>query len=200
MFRELLTRMIAAAKGTGMVVVRCARESIKPKSPLVGLIADLTRTRAELESENAALRQQVTLLSRSVKKPKTKTVDGVVLVLASAFTATWRDAVLVVKPDTVSRWHRRGFRLFWAHKSRKRKTPQPKISTTTLALIKQMAAENRTWGAELIQGELLKLEVEVAKLTVQRYMKGVRPTRPRPDTGDVSRESQRVGLRFPATL
>ena len=81
-----------------------------------------------------------------------------------------------MKPDTVLRWHRRGFRLFWAHKSRKRKKPQPKISKTTIALIKQMAAENRTWGAERIQGELLKLGIEVAKLTVQRYMKGVRPS------------------------
>ncbi len=81
-----------------------------------------------------------------------------------------------MKPDTVLRWHRRGFRLFWAHKSRKRKKPQPKICATTIALIKQMAMENRTWGAERIQGELLKLGIEVAKLTVQRHMKGVRPS------------------------
>ena len=85
--------MIAAAKGAGMVVVRRVREAIKPRSALGGLIADLTRTREELESENAALRQQVILLSRGVKKPKIKTVDRVVLVLASASTATWRSDV-----------------------------------------------------------------------------------------------------------
>jgi putative transposase len=101
------------------------------------------------------------VLSRGAKKPKIRALDRVVLVLASAFTPTWRDAILVVNPDTVLRWacwwcvskthqarYRQGFRLFWAHKSRRRKKPQPKISATTIALIKRMAAENRTWGAE----------------------------------------------------
>ena len=78
----------AAAKGAGMVVVRRVREAIKPKSALGGLIADLTRTREELESENAPLRQQVILLSRGVKTPKINAFDRVVLVLASARTAT----------------------------------------------------------------------------------------------------------------
>ncbi len=87
MFRELLTRITDAAKIAGAMVVRRAREAIKPKSALGGLIADLTRTREELEAENASLRQQVILLSRSTKSPDIKPIDRVVLVLASAFTA-----------------------------------------------------------------------------------------------------------------
>ena len=142
MFRELLTRITDGSKMAGNIVVGRIREAIKPKSALGGLIADLSRTREELESENAALRQQVILLSRGVKKPKIKEFDRVVLVLASAFSPTWRDAILVVKPDTVLRWPRRGFRFLWAHKSRKRQNAQPKISETTIALIKQMAMEN----------------------------------------------------------
>ena len=88
MFREFFTRITAAAKTAAMVVVRRTREAIKPKSALGGLIADLTRTREELESENAALRQQVILLSRGVDKPSIKAIDRVVLVPASAFTPT----------------------------------------------------------------------------------------------------------------
>ena len=78
MLRELLTRITDAAKIPGKVVVRRVREAIKPKSALGGLIADLTRTREELESENTSLRQQVILLSRGMKRPKIKPIDRVV--------------------------------------------------------------------------------------------------------------------------
>ena len=106
-----------------MVSVRRIREAVKPRSTLADLIADLTRTRDEIEWKNAALRQKVILLSRGVRKPKSRAFDRVVLVLASVRTATRRDAVLVVNPDTVLRWHRQGFRLLWAHKSRKKAKP-----------------------------------------------------------------------------
>jgi putative transposase len=99
------------------------------------------------------------------------------VVLASWFSC-WRQALLIVKPDTLIRWHRQGFRLFWKIKS-SRKSSKPKIAEETVALIKQMAAENRLWGAERIQGELLKLGIKVAKRTVQKYMRKTRkPTLP----------------------
>ena len=145
-------------------------------SPFLGLIADLTRTHEELEAENAALRQQVIYLSRKGKvKSKLTTIDRIVLLLAAARTKTWRDAIFIVKPDTILRWHREGFRLLWRKKSRTDKR-KPKISADVIALIKQMSEQNPTWGAERIRGELLKLGVEVAKRTVQRYM--VRKRRP----------------------
>ena len=146
-------------------------------SPFLGLIADLTRTHEELEAENAALRQQVIYLSRKGKvKSKLTTIDRIVLLLAAARTKTWRDAIFIVKPDTILRWHREGFRLLWRKKSRTDKR-KPKISADVIALIKQMSEQNPTWGAERIRGELKKLGIDVAKRTVQRYM--VRKHRPR---------------------
>ena len=92
----------------------------------------------------------------------------------------WRDALLLVKPETVLRWHREGFRLFWRWKSRSRYAPEPKISDDVVALIRRMARENRLWGAERIRGELLKLGITVAKRTIQRYMRAARlPVPPR---------------------
>jgi len=80
-----------------------------------------------------------------------------------------------VKPDTVLRWHREGFRLLWKRKSRGTKQRQPRISTETIELIRDMAIRNKTWGAERIRGELLKLGICVAERTIQRYILEVRP-------------------------
>jgi transposase InsO family protein len=99
------------------------------------------------------------------------------LVLFASWLHTWKDAVLIVKPETVLRWHRQGFQLFWKRKSRPTSC-QPKIPLETIILIRELAANNRLWGAERIQGELLKLNIKVAKRTVQRYMRQVRPQAP----------------------
>jgi putative transposase len=79
------------------------------------------------------------------------------------------------------RWHRQGFRLYWKYKSRAI-SATPKISAETVALIKEMARDNRLWGAERIRGELLKLGLHVCKRTIQKYMRQVRTTRPRGQT------------------
>jgi transposase InsO family protein len=102
-------------------------------------------------------------------------VDRVVLMLASAASRNWRETLILVKPETVLRWHREGFRLLWRLKSRPR-TPTTRITPEVIELIRRMARENRCWGAERIRGELLKLGVRVAKRTVQRHMDG--PRRP----------------------
>ena len=90
--------------------------------------------------------------------------------LLAGRVSAWKQALLILKPDTLLLWHRQGFRLFWKLKS-KPKYNAPKINPETVALIKQMAAENQTWGAERIRGELLKLGIKVAKRTVQKYRK-----------------------------
>lgn len=90
---------------------------------------------------------------------------------------TWKSALLIVQPDTLLRWHRQGFRLFWKRIS-KTMSRKPKIPTETVELIKQMAQENRLWGAERIRGELLKLDIDVCKRTVQKYMKQSRRRNP----------------------
>ena len=84
----------------------------------------------------------------------------------------------LVQPDTLLRWHRELFHLYWKHKSKTR-THQPKIAAETIALIRQMAKDNRLWGAERIRGELLKLGLRVCKRTVQKYMRSVRTKPPR---------------------
>jgi hypothetical protein len=87
----------------------------------------------------------------------------------------WRRALILVKPETVLRWHRGGFRRFWRRKSRSAGPREPLLAPDLVALIERMTAENRLWGAESIRGELLKLGVRVAKRTIQRYTREVRP-------------------------
>src|SRR5262249_17366343 len=77
-----------------------------------------------------------------------------------------------VQPETLLRWHRQGFKLFWKYKSRAASL-KPRISQETVALIKEMARDNRLWGAERIRGELLKLGIHVSKRTIQKYLRQV---------------------------
>lgn len=141
-----------------------------------GALADVARTKPALIAENALLRQQLIVLQRQVKHPALTPGDRVRLVLLARLTRTWRSALLIVQPQTLLRWHRQGYRLFWRVRSATaRKRPQ--IAPETVALIQRMARENRLWGAERIRGELLKLGLRVGKRTVQRYMRGVRPPR-----------------------
>lgn len=145
--------------------------------PTLGTLADLARSRPQLIAENLLLRQQLLVLNRSVNRPRVTAGDRRLFVLLASRVETWKDVLLIVKPETVLRWHRQGFQLFWKRKSRPTSC-QPKILTETSSRIKEMAANNRLWGAERIQGELLKLNIKVAKRTVQRYMRQVRPPRP----------------------
>ncbi len=141
----------------------------------MGALADVVCSRPALVVENAFLRQQLVILRRSVKRPRCTPTDRAVLVLLSSRLRAWRQALLIVQPETVLRWHRQGLRLFWRRKSRPRSAPQPKVAAETIALIREMAAANRLWGAERIRGEVLKLGIRVAKTTVQRHMREARP-------------------------
>jgi len=116
------------------------------------------------------LRQQLLVLRRQIKRPNPTAFDRAVMVVVSAITCTWRESVLLVKPETILRWHRQGFRMFWRWRTR-RTRPKPGISTDTIGLIRRMADENRLWGAERIRGELLKVGIRVAKRTIQKYLK-----------------------------
>jgi len=170
--RNGLTRLVVKSK-------RLLHEAIRPLPVVVGLLRDLTRSRDQLIAENALLRQQLIVASRKVKRPVFKPYERGLMVLLAGIVRGWRDAVLLVKPETILRWHREGFRLFWKWKSQQRKPAESKISAERIALIRRMVQENRLWGAERIRGELLKLGISVAKRTVQRYMREVRtPTLP----------------------
>jgi len=133
---------------------------------------DAVRSRRELIIENAVLRHQVNVLRRRSKRPKLNLVDRLKLLVGARLLPSWRRAIAIVQPETVLRWHRAGFRLFWRRRSRSRKTSP--LPPETIDLIRDMAARGRLWGAERIRGELLKLGIKVSKRTIQKYMRSVR--------------------------
>ena len=153
---------------------------IKPPTTflVLGTVADLTRSKAELLAENALLRHQLIILRRQIKRPVYQKTDRVLLVFLARMVRNWKQALFIVQPETLLRWHRELFHLFWKHKS-KACSRKPRLSHETITLIRQMAANNRLWGAERIRGELLKLDIRVSKRTIQKYMKQIRPKRAR---------------------
>ena len=142
-----------------------------------GTGADLLRSRAQLLAENALLRQHLVVLRRGVKRPVITPTDRALLVLLAGHVRAWRQALLVVQPDTLLRWYRAGFRTFWRWKSRPG-PGRPPLAAETVALIRQMAAENPLWGAERIRGELGKLGIGVTRRTIQTYLRRTRGPRP----------------------
>jgi hypothetical protein len=144
-------------------------------SEVVGVAADVVRSRRDLIIENAMLRHQINVLRRSTKRPRLGLSDRLMLLLGASLLPTWQRAVAIVQPDTILRWYRAGFRLFWRIRSRTRgNSPLPK---ETIDLIRDMARRGRLWGAERIRGELLKLGIKVSKRTIQKYMRSVRTSR-----------------------
>src|SRR4030043_2329096 len=142
---------------------------------IVGTLSDLRRNRRDLVMENAILRQQLIVLTRQIKRPQLTRGDRLGLVFLARFTKFWNQALHIVEPDPLLRWHRDIFRFYWKRKSKPKKK-EPRISPETIHLIKQMANENRLWGAERIRGELLKLGIQVSKRTIQRYLPKERKT------------------------
>jgi putative transposase len=141
-------------------------------------LADLGRSKSELKAENALIRQQLIILQRQVKRPTFTRTDRILLVLLARIVRTWQQALVIVQPDTLLRWHRELFRMYWKRKSMIA-SHTPKVAAETIALIRQMATDNRLWGAERIRGELLKLGIRVCKRTIQKYLRGVRTHQPR---------------------
>jgi transposase len=138
------------------------------------VVTDLFRSKKDLISENAFLRQQVIILNRQKHgRPQLTPYDRRVLVLLAHRVCGWKDALHIVQPDTLLRWHRQGFKLYWRHKSKGTARP-PRISEETIALIKEMAVENRLWGSPRIRDELRKLGIQVSKRTLQKHMRQAR--------------------------
>jgi putative transposase len=135
-------------------------------------VSDIRRSRKDLIAENASLRQQLIVLKRQVKRPKFTDGDRLRLVLLSRLTQFWDREIHLMEPDTLLRWHRNLFRRYWKRKS-KPKNHKPPIPQETIDLIKEMGRKNWLWGAEKIQGELLKLGISLSKRTIQKFMKKV---------------------------
>ena len=135
-----------------------------------GLLASF-RDRASLQLEIMALRHQFEALNRQNRgRFRLSPIDRAFWSLLYRFWSGCLDALVIVQPDTVVRWHRKGFKLYWTWKSRPRRCGRPKISAEVKGLIRRMSGENALWGAPRIHGELLKLGIEVSQATVSKYM------------------------------
>jgi transposase InsO family protein len=128
------------------------------------------RSRTAIEAENLVLRQQLGVLRRkSPARPRLTGWDRLIFVLLYRLFPTNLDSIVIVKPETVVRWHPAGFRMFWRWKSRNI-GGRPKIDLETRHLIRKISSENPLWGAPRIHGELLKLGIDVCEATVAKYM------------------------------
>ncbi len=137
---------------------------------LLWMLRALVLDRQRLLLENTALRQQVIVLKRSVKRAHVKDSDRIFWILMQRLLADWRSCLLFVKPETVIRWHRRGFRYYWGRKSKPKKPGRPPIAWKLVYLIKRLSQENVFWGAPRILDELALLGHAVPQSTVEKYM------------------------------
>jgi transposase InsO family protein len=137
---------------------------------LLTLFASPFKSKGRLEAENAALKYQVIVLRRKVRaRIRLTNGDRLFFVQLYRWFPSTLKAIIIIRPQTVVRWHRTGFRWYWRWKSRCR-GGRPQIDTELRALIRQMSLENPLWGAPRIHGELLKLGFEVAQSSVAKYM------------------------------
>lgn len=136
----------------------------------LALFASPFKSKSRLEAENAALRHQLIILRRKVRgRVRLTNGDRLFFIQLYRWFPSVLKAITIVRPETLVRWHRAGFRLYWHWKSRSL-GGRPKIAADLRALIRQMSAENPLWGAPRIHGELLKLGFEVAQSSVAKYM------------------------------
>ena len=127
-------------------------------------------TRRSLALENLALRQQLVVLQRSVKRPRLSNVDRCFWVWLRRVWTDCDSVLLIVKPETVVRWHRAGFRRYWTWKSRKRRPGRPGVAPEIRELIRTMSGSNPLWGAPRVHGELMKLGISISQAAVSKYM------------------------------
>lgn len=142
---------------------------------LIALVRNLVRERVELAVENLALQQQLAVLREKTKRPSLRQRDRIFWAILSRIWSNWRSALLIVQPETVIRWHRQGFKLFWRWKSRA-KRGRPQIEMEIRKLILRMSRENPLWGTPRIQSELALLGHIVADSTIDKYR--IRPKKP----------------------
>ena len=137
---------------------------------IVGIVIDLLRSRAMLEAEILMLRQQINVLRRAnPKRLRFASIDRLILGGICRLFPKMYGTLAIVRPDTVIRWHRAGFKLYWRWRSR-RCRGRPTVSLEIRHLIREMSIVNPLWGAPRIHGELLKLGIDVGQTSVAKYM------------------------------
>ncbi len=133
-------------------------------------VRSLFASRHQLALEAVALRQQLAVFQRKQSRPKLRRIARLLWIVLRSLCPCWTESLIIVKPETVVSWHRAGFRLFWRWRSRSRNPGRPKIRSEIRQLIRRMKAENPSWGAPRIHGELLQLGFEISESTVSRYL------------------------------
>jgi transposase InsO family protein len=137
---------------------------------VVAVLASPIKAKIRLAAENAALRHQLVVLRRQLKgRARLTNDDRWFFVQLYRWFPSILPALMIIRPETLLRWHRAGFRRYWRWQSRRR-GGRPPIEAELRALIQQMSTENLLWGAPRIHGELLKLGFSVAQSTVAKYM------------------------------
>ena len=136
----------------------------------LALFSSLFKSKSRLEAENAALRRQLIVLQRKVRgRVHFTNSDRLFLIKLYRWFPSVLKVITIIRPETVVRWHRAGFRRYWRWKSRSL-GGRPQIEADLRALIRRMSVDNPLWGAPRIHGELLKLGFEVAQSSIAKYM------------------------------
>jgi putative transposase len=157
-------------------VAHCFRTISPVVVDLVRLAVLAAYSRRALAAENLFLRKQLALFRERKVKPRRADDSTRWMMATLSRMFPWRDALMNVKADTLIRWHRKGFRLFWRWRSKP--TGRPRLPTDLRRLIREMAAQNPTWGEERITNELkLKLGIRVSPRTVEKYLRNGGPVR-----------------------
>ncbi len=144
------------------------------------------RTRAALQLEILALRHQIGVLQRSVKRPKLTAADRFLWAWLSSVWNGWESRVSIIKAATVIGWQRKGFGLFWSWKIRRGKPGRPAVPKEIRELIGMLSRENPLWGAPHIHGELLKLGINISE-TQRQQVYGPAPKAAFTDLEDLPR-------------
>jgi len=145
---------------------------------LLGALRSAFRNRAAVVLENLALRQQLAAFAHDRRRPRVTPADRWFWIAIRRLWSGWSDVPVFVKPETVIRWHRAGFRHYWTWLSHRRTAGRLTIDPAVCDLIRRMVMDNPTWGAPRIHGELRMLGFDVSERTVSRYLPR---RRPRPD-------------------
>jgi putative transposase len=128
------------------------------------------RSRASMQLEILALRHQLAVYQRSVRRPRIRSADRILWAWFARIWSGWREALVIVQPATVIAWQRRRFRDHWRRLCQSGKPGRPPVAKEVRDLIRRMSSSNPTWGSPRIVGELRKIGIDVAKSTVERYM------------------------------
>jgi len=180
----------AAAFGRGLRASRARLRSAAARARAAGgplrlagrAVRDLVTPRAVLALENTALRAQLESAARQGRLRRSQPSRGERVLLAALLPRlpAWKEVCFLVQPATVLRWHRHGWRLLWAYRSRRRPRPRRRVAEDVAELVRDMGTRCPLWGAERIRGQLLQLEVRLSKRTIQRLLaeRGPRPSGP----------------------